>query len=79
MFSVTKERSSSVINLVILFTKRFIWNCKYMNITPSLAPWKNFFLDTLKNYEIMHNICNNDFVFAEEWSPIYELLRPEYE
>ena len=43
-------------------------------VISSLVPWKNFFLDTLENYEIVLNICNNDFVIAEEWGLIYELL-----
>ena len=79
LFSATKEKSSSVFNQIVLFTKKFIWKCKYMNIIPSLIPWKNFFLETLKDYKVMLNICNNDFIFAEEWNPIYELLSPEHE
>ena len=76
LFGDPSKKAMSFENLMILYIKGFIWQCKIKNAIPTLRGFKSYlklFLSTLK---FVHTILNIEDVFNQNWY-IYEHLLQE--
>ena len=76
LFGDPSKRAMSFENLMILYIKGFIWQCKIKNAIPTLRGFKSYlklFLSTLK---FVHTILNIENIFNQNLY-IYEHLLQE--
>ena len=75
LFGVHGERSESVLNVLILLGKQYIWKMKFSETRPSLGGFKTLLGDYLDNLKVVFTIKNKINEYSELWDHIYLIIQ----
>ena len=64
-----------VMYVLILLGKLYIWNCKYMNLSPSLNGFKTCALNYISVERVIAEMTGDNVKFLNKWTKLLELLK----
>ena len=73
LFGLTKEPISSPSNMITLYVKGYIWQCKQVCISPNLVGFKRHMITILKTKHCI-NLINPSLNVFEDWRILYDHL-----
>ena len=74
IFGNISSSSESAENLIYLFGKKYIWNCKYKSLRPILIGFKHFLRHNLNSLCIIFQIKDEYDSYLARWEIIYNAL-----
>ena len=75
LFGVHRERPDSVINIMILLGKKYIWGTKFRETRPTLLGFKFALGDFLDNLKVVLTIKHKLNEFIELWDHIHMIIK----
>ena len=70
MFGVIKEPTFSIINLILIYGKAYIWKNKFNNVGLSTTHFKNFLKSKLEDNKHAYEYLEKPELF-DQWKNIY--------
>lgn len=77
LFGDIVSESMSFQNLMILYIKGYVWNCKYKKTRPNLNHFKRYVKSYLNTLKLVHTFLNTEHDFFLRWGILYEHLIQE--
>ena len=74
LFGDPVSESMSFQNLLLLYIKGFIWNCKYKRTHPNLRGFKRYVEPSLNTLKLVHVYLNTEHEYYRCWGIFHELI-----